>query len=209
MVTVYDHLNLVQNTWQGVKPRYYDTPSPASHVTGARSCVTRHYVRIHYILHYGSYIIRKIYKTTKDILIVEIIEKQHPRKQIIVNYPNSQPKTTFNKSNNVMLHLNRWHWKYIVKCESKTVAPLTNILNRICWAVCYQLTYSLPTIVIISVLFLLIIINSEAWFMTHCLGLGYIIMVRVFMFINVLVAHCTQFIMVHPSVSDKCLVLFI
>ena len=54
---------------------------------------------------------------------------------------------------------------------------LSVILYTIRWAVCFQFTHFLVMIEIMYILCLIIIIKSEVWTITHCLGLGHKTMV--------------------------------
>ena len=60
---------------------------------------------------------------------------------------------------------------YFVECVNKIGHIISVIHYTICGAVCFQFTHSLVTIRRIYIL-CLIIIKSEVWTITHCLGLG-------------------------------------
>ena len=70
-----------------------------------------------------------------------------------------------------------WTQIYFVECVSKINHILSVIHYTICGAVCFQFTHSLVMIERIYILCLIIIIKSEVWTMTHCLGLGHETMV--------------------------------
>ena len=61
---------------------------------------------------------------------------------------------------------------YFVECVSKMRHILSVIHYIIRGAVCFQFTHFLVMIEIIYILCLIIIIKSEVWTITHCLGLG-------------------------------------
>ena len=66
------------------------------------------------------------------------------------------------------------HWNYkIVECVSKIKHILPVIHYTICGAVCVCLPISFVMIERIYIICLIIIINSEVWTITHCLGLGH------------------------------------
>ena len=66
---------------------------------------------------------------------------------------------------------------YFVECVSKIRHILSVIHYTIRGAVCFQLTHFLVMIEIIYIFCLIIIIKSEVWTITHCLGLGHETMV--------------------------------
>ena len=66
---------------------------------------------------------------------------------------------------------------YFVECVSKIKHILSVIHYTICGAVCFQLPISLVMIERTYILCLIIIIKSEVWTITHCLGLGHETMV--------------------------------
>ena len=71
---------------------------------------------------------------------------------------------------------------YFVECVSniKHILPVIHYTThyKVCGAVWFQLTHPLVMIEIIYILCLIIIIKSEVWTITHCLGLGHETMVR-------------------------------
>ena len=66
---------------------------------------------------------------------------------------------------------------YFVECVSKIKHILSVIHYTICGAVCFQFTHFLVMIEIIYILCLIIIIKSEVWTITRCLGSGHETMV--------------------------------
>ena len=70
---------------------------------------------------------------------------------------------------------------YFVECVSKIRHFLSVIHYTIPGAVCFQFIHFLVMIERIYILCLIIIIKSEVWTITHCLGLGHDTMVCAFL----------------------------
>ena len=72
---------------------------------------------------------------------------------------------------------------YFVECVSKIKHIFSVIHYTILGAVCFQFTHFCVMIERIYILCLIIIIKSEVWNITHCLGLGHETMRALFVFL--------------------------
>ena len=79
---------------------------------------------------------------------------------------------------------------YFVECVSKIRHILSVIHYTIRGAVCFQFTHFLVMIERIYIICLIIIIKSEVWTITHCLGLGHETMVCAACLFCILIINC-------------------